>query len=314
VTGFILAAGLGTRLSPITSHIPKALVPVCGIPLFEHACSYLDSNGVFRIGANAHYMADKIMAFAQGFDCSPEIFFESEKILGTGGALYFARQFLKNDDFFCVLNADIITNANLARIIENFTSSDSIAVLVASSAADKGSVLLNPVDCRYVGTSGENLCRNGLVPADFIGIALYRKEFLDLLTPDDFSITPVWRRAVDAGCNISVSIQPDIYWNDLGTPQKLAQIHFDAIDGSIAVNVAKNIKIDSALKKAYPADISQNSIESLGRYVWCNTSNIGKASKVEKSILFKDVKIADSAQIKNSIITLWEEISLGENI
>ena len=96
--GFVLAAGFGTRLRPLTDHIPKALVPVCGKPLLARSLAFLRGHGVTEIAVNSHYLADKIESFRREQKECFSLFHEEGNIRGTGGALYFAGEFLSGDE------------------------------------------------------------------------------------------------------------------------------------------------------------------------------------------------------------------------
>lgn len=116
----IFAAGLGTRLRPLTNNIPKALVPLNGIPLLELAIRRLKYYGFNEIIINVHHFADKIMAFLEeknNFDIEIHISNEENTLLDTGGGLKNTAWFLK-DEPFLVVNADIVTNLDLAKIVQ----------------------------------------------------------------------------------------------------------------------------------------------------------------------------------------------------
>ena len=128
----IFAAGLGTRLKPITDTLPKALVPVCGKPLIELTCRKLMTSGINDAVVNIHHFADKIEDWAAGQDwiqlCGEDglckdgadasamrISFSDERaqLLETGGAVLHARRFLEGCGHFLIHNVDILSNADL---------------------------------------------------------------------------------------------------------------------------------------------------------------------------------------------------------
>ena len=94
LTGFILAAGFGTRLRPLTDHLPKALISVCGKPLLQRALEFYENNRVKPIGVNSHHFPEFIKSFKNNSAIPFELFHETGAIRGTGGALLFAREFL----------------------------------------------------------------------------------------------------------------------------------------------------------------------------------------------------------------------------
>jgi NDP-sugar pyrophosphorylase family protein len=315
VIGYILAAGLGTRLYPLTNHLPKALVPLCGVPLIQHAWSFLRRNGIMRIGANAHYMADKLIESGSSLCPAMPFFHESGFIRGTGGAIHFARDFLSEDEFFCIVNVDIVTDADLKSIAADFIKSDCIAALVAAPSRGAGTVRFDVHTQEYAGTAREAAHGEGLASADFIGIALYRREFLKLLTSDDFSVTGVWRRARENGLSVKVFVKNDIYWNDLGTPGMLALAHFDVLDRKLTgIDVAVEIEVDYELPAAFPCCMKQTAYSALGAYSWCGSAIIGNDVRLERAIILDGSSVADGFRKSNVIITPWEEINFGGSV
>ena len=119
---FILAAGLGTRLKPLTDTMPKALVPVCGKPLLQHQIERLTSAGFTRIFINVHHFADQIVDFVEKYkvqsakykDVELLISDERTELLETGGALRHAAYLFDPDMPVLVHNVDILHNVNIA--------------------------------------------------------------------------------------------------------------------------------------------------------------------------------------------------------
>lgn len=115
----IFAAGLGTRLKPLTNTIPKALVPVGDKPLLQHAIEKLKAAGFNEIIINVHHFAEQIIDFVEAnhyFDIHIEFSDEREKLLETGGGIKKASSFLNNNNPFLVHNVDILSNINLQEL------------------------------------------------------------------------------------------------------------------------------------------------------------------------------------------------------
>lgn len=303
--GFILAAGFGTRLKPLTDHIPKALVPVCGISLLERNLRFLKQQGINNLSVNVHYLPEKIYSFRELSSISFEIFNEEEKIRGTGGALYFARDYLETDEMFCITNADIISNANIKKLTEQFIASESICALVATPAINKGTILYTGQSRKYNGIPSNPIENCESVPVDFIGMAFYKKEILNIITKDDFSILPIWKRALDGGQNVSVLVEDELYWRDTGTPSQLAQIHFDVLDKKTSLEIPKQMKLDFERKIAYPNTFSLDDCSSLKEYVWYGSNKISPDVLLSNSIVFDGVNLKENGNVSNLIYTPW---------
>ena len=127
----IFAAGLGTRLKPITDYKPKALVEINGKPLLYYAIQTLKNAGIDSIIINTHHFSNQIINYIQHshFGIPIEISDESNELLNTGGGLKKARYFLDGTEPFIVYNVDIISNINLQEMINYHTSTNALATL-----------------------------------------------------------------------------------------------------------------------------------------------------------------------------------------
>lgn len=123
----IFAAGLGTRLKPLTDTMPKALVPVGGKPLLQHAIEKLKAAGFDEIIINIHHFAPQIIGFVEvnhHFDIHIEFSDEQEKLLDTGGGIKKASPFFNDNKPFLVHNVDILSNIDLRKLYEAHTQNN----------------------------------------------------------------------------------------------------------------------------------------------------------------------------------------------
>ena len=135
MNAMIFAAGLGTRLQPLTNHKPKALVDFKGQPLLWHAIQNVISAGVERIVINVHHFADQIIRFINSnhWECEILISDESDLLLDTGGGLIYAKsRFLPNQSIL-VQNADIVISTNLKKFIHSHSESGNDATLMVKN-------------------------------------------------------------------------------------------------------------------------------------------------------------------------------------
>ncbi len=159
----IFAAGLGTRLKPLTDTLPKALVPVCGKPLIEHVARKLYASGIDEAVVNIHYFADKVEEWVNSQSWITvdrrnkergkmlvEISDERNLLLETGGAVLHARRYLEGCGRFIIHNVDILSNCD----IEWFASrvkEDALATLLVSERDTTRFLLFAPDTLRLVG-------------------------------------------------------------------------------------------------------------------------------------------------------------------
>ncbi len=227
---FILAAGLGERLRPITNHIPKPLIPVLGKPVIQCVLDKISDLPFNKIGINLHYKKEVIEEWVRRCSLNEKItLFPEEEILGTGGALKNAEGFLKEGTFI-VHNSDILSDINLSGLLEHHRSSNNFVTLAVhdypkfnSVAVDDGGFFVG-VDR---GFSGRKMA--------FTGIAVYESGFLDYLPNGKSSVVDAWSIATAEGnkigtfdvCRGGVESRP--YWSDIGSPDAYAAAVFELL-------------------------------------------------------------------------------------
>jgi MurNAc alpha-1-phosphate uridylyltransferase len=146
----ILAAGLGTRLKPLTDHTPKALVHFKGMPMVERVVRKLAGAGIWQIMVNVHHYAGAVAAFLERLEVEGvelHISDESSLLMDTGGALLKARQFLKEGDCFIVHNVDVFTNLNIPALIRRHREGGALATLAVKKRPTSRSLLFDGAGC-----------------------------------------------------------------------------------------------------------------------------------------------------------------------
>ena len=164
----IFAAGLGTRLKPITDTLPKALVPVCGQPLLEHVARKLMASGIDEAVVNIHHFAEKIESWVdeQEWICmNPEemtpgkmlvqLSDEKKMLLETGGAVLHARRYLEGCGHFLIHNVDIFSNCDIPWFMGQ-VKDDALGTLLVSERETSRFLLFHLQTMRLVGWSNVN--------------------------------------------------------------------------------------------------------------------------------------------------------------
>jgi len=237
----ILAAGLGTRLKPLTDSRPKALVELSGRTLLEITLTRLRNFGITEFIINVHHFADQVIAYLKShnnFGLRIEISRE-EVLLDTGGGLkkaawFFLEDPVRLDEPFLLHNVDVISTIDLRAMLQFHTQYHALATLAVQSR-DSGRLLLFNNDLQLVGRRAGRDQRPEIVrPSEplqalaFSGIHIISPRLLPLLTEEGiFSIVPAYLRLSAQSQKILAFLSDQYYWRDLGRPSDLAQAALD---------------------------------------------------------------------------------------
>lgn len=152
----IFAAGLGTRLKPLTDMMPKALVPVGGIPLIEHVTRKLKASGVGEAVVNVHHFADMVQQWVEKQDImGMEVSDERKLLLETGGGVLHARPYLEGCGKFLIHNVDILSDLDI-RWFESCVKEEALATLLVSERKTSRYLLFDPATMLLKGWTNIN--------------------------------------------------------------------------------------------------------------------------------------------------------------
>ena len=227
----ILAAGLGTRLKPLTDSTPKALIKIKDYTLLELQIKKLKAEGFEQIIINVHHFADLIKKYLEQnnyFNCSIEISDESEKLLDTGGGLKKAAHFFQDGKPFLLHNVDILSNINLKKLMEYHLASSSIATLAVQDRKSSRKFLFdeNTLLCGWMNEkTGEKFTvkndQSELFPYAFSGVQIVDPGIFKYFPNKDFfSLVDLYLSAAKNE-RISSYVHNEDKWMDLG---KIANI------------------------------------------------------------------------------------------
>jgi NDP-sugar pyrophosphorylase family protein len=213
----ILAAGLGTRLRPLTSEIPKPLVRVYDKSILEIQMERAKSLGDVRLHANAHYLADQIVSEGErlGFE---KVWVETPEILGTAGPLrrIYAAGYRGG---LLIMNGDAYCNFDLGAFVRNARNRCEAALLAVDFP--KVNTFRVGADGCLAGVAGRFGADTGTA-ATFSGISWYSDEALSRIRDGEFDIREFWKREIAAGRAPFVDMsQLHATWIDMGSPEGL---------------------------------------------------------------------------------------------
>lgn len=236
----ILAAGLGTRLRPLTESMPKALVPIHQAPLITYTLRLLRKYRIQEVVINLHYHGEEIKDLLKsGSDWDMLIHYSDEpRILGTGGGLKKAQRYFL-DETFVLINGDILVEINLDEVIDFHRSSKSISTLVLRDVPD--AVKWGPVGIdsghriRQIRGRPQNP-QEKLEKRMFTGIHLVDPEIFKYLPEKEESdIIETYIDLISRGKVLSGHTMTG-YWMDIGTPERYKQIQDDFKEGKIVLD------------------------------------------------------------------------------
>ncbi|HEY1483819.1 MAG TPA: nucleotidyltransferase family protein [Candidatus Acidoferrum sp.] len=243
----ILAAGLGTRLRPLTNDRPKALVEVAGRTLLEITLTRMSAFGVRDVIVNVHHFADLVVGYLKAhnnFGMHIEISRE-EELLDTGGGLKKAGWFLRDaegrDEPFLLHNVDVISTIDLERMMNAHREKHALATLAAQERETSRYLLFNEeleLCGRKAGRDSEaEIVRSSknLQPLAFSGIHVISPRLLDKISEDGpFSIIASYLRLAGDGERIQGFRTDEYYWRDLGKLKDLKQAAEDFRQGIVS--------------------------------------------------------------------------------
>jgi mannose-1-phosphate guanylyltransferase/mannose-1-phosphate guanylyltransferase/phosphomannomutase len=253
----VLAAGLGTRLRPITFAMPKPMVPVANRPVMEHILRLLARQGFTEAVANLHWFPELIKErFGDGSACGVELTYSyEEQLLGTSGGVRNVADYL--GDSFLIISGDALTDIDLAAMRAAHEAHDGIATLATKRVADTSQfgVAITGADGRIQGFQEKPDPAEALSDLANCGIYMFRKEIFDFFPepgtskaagpgdPEGFAdwAMDVFPRLLDGDVPF-YSHEVDAYWNDIGSLEELRAGNADALTGAVAVDPAGEVR------------------------------------------------------------------------
>jgi len=235
----ILAAGLGTRLRPLTDTRPKALVEINGRTLLEITLTRLHAFGVTEVIVNVHHFADLVVDYIKShnhFGMRVEISREDDLLLDTGGGLKKASWFFLDNspnsspEPFLLHNVDVISTIDLRRMLQFHDEHNALATLAVQTRESSRLLLFNDKN-QLVGRAAPDsplATSHSPLPLAFSGIHILSPRLLPMLTEEGvFSIIDAYVRLASQGEKILAFRADEYYWRDLGRPADLQQAAHD---------------------------------------------------------------------------------------
>lgn len=291
---FILAAGLGTRLMPLTRLRPKCLMPVMNQPLLGLWLKRLAGLGARRTVVNTHHLAPQVRRFVQESPVPGLEVLESHEpvILGTGGALMAARRLL-GDGPFLLVNSDVVATADPLPLLGALERTGALAVLGLTDQPRFNTVAVDQAG-RVLGFKGGP----GLTAAPrwltYGGLAAIAPALLDFLPPSGFSTLVQGLSAGLAAGGAVLGQMLEGFWDDLGTPECLLDLH-------------------RLLLAAPPAGLGHLSVQ--GPLVLAPGASLEPGARVEGfAVLGGGARVEAGARVRDSLLLPGAVVAAGASV
>jgi mannose-1-phosphate guanylyltransferase len=302
----VLAAGLGTRLRPLTYEITKPMVPVLDRPVMEHILDLIDRHSFDGVIANLHYFPETIREY---FGERISYRFE-EQLLGTAGGVRACAEFF-GDESFLVISGDALTDIDLTAFAARHREAGGIATLAVKQVSDtrQYGVVLRDGDGRITGFQEKPAPEEALSDLGNCGIYMFEPSIFDYF-PDRPFVD--WAKDVFPALlenDVSFHIHElREYWNDVGSLAELRQGTFDALHGELRLEM-EGSEVQPGVTVAGPSPLREDTdVEGsmwIGRDV-----RIGTGVRLMGPIVLGDgARIGDGAQLRESIIFPGTEVA-----
>ncbi|MBW1666623.1 MAG: NDP-sugar synthase [Deltaproteobacteria bacterium] len=282
----ILAAGLGTRLRPLTNEKPKALIPVANQPVIARVIKYLKAHGVSEIVVNAHHHSKQIVNYLDAgkpFGVNIEVRVERE-ILGTGGGIKNTFGFWDSEPFV-VVNADVLTDIDLSRAYAHHKASGALVTLILHDCEPFNQIHTEAATERI--TKIAKKAEPGALA--FTGLHIMDPELLSYIPAQGyFDIIECYRELINRGNPPAAFVSKGHYWRDIGSIDDYIQANKELAHHSF--EIAENSRVDQSVKFRQWAAVGPN-------------ARLEANVEVQRSILWEDVRVSKGVKIVDSIVT-----------
>ncbi len=326
----ILAGGEGTRLRPLTSTIPKPVVPLVDRPFVSYMLEWLRGHGVDDVILSCGFMAAGVRSvLGDGSALGISLrYLEERKPLGTGGALKFAEKLL--DERFFMLNGDVLTDIDLTAQLEQHERTGARATLALIAVEDPSAygLVRRNADCsvkEFVEKPGPEQIDTNLVNA---GAYILERDVLEEMAPAGTNVSierELFPTLVERGL---FGHEASGYWLDIGTPQRYLQATFDILEGNVSTEIGRKLSqaglalVDGARidgRGVAPALVAADCVVAAraivgGRTVLGHGVTVGEGAHVESSVLLEGASVGARSTVSASIVGPGASIGDGCHI
>lgn len=311
----IMAAGVGSRLDPLTQEVPKPLVPIANRPVMDILLEKLLAISIKDVIANTHYKSDKIVERYKQNNLGVNFnYVYEEKLSGTAGGVKKCQFFFDEGEDFLILSADGLSNADLKAGIESHKKSGAIATIgikrISMEEIPNFGVVVTDEEGYITGFQEKPAIKDAKSDCINTGIYIFNYKIFDYIPADTFYdfAKNVFPTLLENGIKIN-TFPVEEYWSDIGTIDQYIQSTKDLFNNLYEINHSGIVETQEGAYitgKSYIAPSSKLlGINTIGK-----NCIIGKNVVLENCIIWDDVEIKDNVSLKDSIIASHCEVSV----
>ena len=306
----VLAAGLGTRLRPLTDVAPKPLLPVAGLPILGHTLQQLAAVGCEAAAVNLHHRGDQIrQRFGDSFSGMPLVYSEEPELLGTLGALHPLKDFLGEADLVLLINGDSLCRWPLKKLIRRYQQ---------SGGADAALLLTAQAPVAEFG-GGVGIDRSGRIlsfrPGDpergevvnrhvFAGVHVFSPRLLERIGPGRSDIVHgLYIPMLEEPEGKLISVVTDRPWHDLGTPLRFLEGVVDWCRAGWPERLWRRAWISPEAVVEPGAKVRRSAVEA--------GAKVGEGAQVEGSVLLPGSRVGKGSVVRESILGFGAAVPPG---
>jgi mannose-1-phosphate guanylyltransferase len=329
VQAVILVGGEGTRLRPLTSTVPKPVVPLVDRPFIAYMLEWLRGHGVEDVVMSCGFLATAVRnVLGDGSQYGLRLrFIEEPEPRGTAGALKYAEDLL--DERFLMLNGDVLTDIDLGAQIAQHEATGAVGTLALVPVEDPtayGLVRLHEDKSvkEFVEKPSADQIDTRLISA---GAYVLERSVLDLIEPGrNVSIErEIWPQLVGDGL---YGFAADAYWLDIGTPERYLQGTFDILEGNVATGVAARLgpgylavgeRVEAEGRIVPPALVDRGCAIAPGAHVGSlvvlgEGVRVGEGTTIERSVVLNGAEIGPHCVLRDCIVAAGVHIGEGSTV
>jgi mannose-1-phosphate guanylyltransferase len=308
IRALVLAAGLGTRLRPLTSLTPKPLLPVRGVPILGHTLARLAAVGCEAVAINLHYLGDQIrQRFGDSHAGMPLTWSEEPEVLGTLGALHPLKEFFAPVDLVLLVNGDSLCEWPLRKLIRHHLASGTRSTLLLTSRPDParfgGGVGIDRAGRILSFRQGDPERGEVARRHVFAGAHAFSPDLLSRIGPGRSDIVRdlyIPMLAEGAAIGSVVDAGP---WHDMGTPQRFLNGALDWAHGHWPERLWRRSWVSPEASLEAGAKVRGSAIEP--------GAKVGEGARIESSVLLPGARIGKGSVVRETIVGFGASIPPG---